>query len=120
MTKVYNAIYRTNNIYAEGYIAIYDDNSIEGIFALDYMHIYEYDKHSYCFIKTASYYTQNQVVMEVPELYVFYSSKQIFYPSRTYFFFNDLSNTLSLEINEEITDLEECTMILMDIATVRS
>lgn len=120
MTKVYNAIYRTNSIYAEGYIAIYDDNSIEGIFALDYMHIYEYGNNSFCFIKTYSYYTQNDILMEEKKLHEFYSSKQTFLPPGTYFFFNNSGNILSLEINEEVTDLEDSKLILMDIATVRS
>lgn len=64
MIKVYNAIYRTDTIYAEGYIVMYDDKTIEGIFALDYMYIYEYNGHLLCFLKTLSYFNQNKVLMQ--------------------------------------------------------
>ncbi len=120
MIKAYKSIYRTDNIYAEGSIVMYDNKTIEGRFALDYMHIYEYDNHSFCFLKTLSYYTQNKVLMQEVKPYEFYSSKQIFCPFETYFFFDNSSNVLSLEINEEITDSDDIKIILMDIAKVRA
>lgn len=120
MIKVYKAKYRTDTIYAEGYIAMYDNKTIEGIFALDYMHIYEYSNNSFCFLKTVSYFTQNKLLMREVKPYEFYASKQIFNPPGKYFFFNGSNKDLSLEINEEITDIEDIKIILMDIAKIRA
>lgn len=120
MKKVYKAIYRTETIYAEGYIVQYDDNSIEGIFASDYMYIYEYDNNFVCFIKELSYYIENGILMYHLKFREFYASKQIFSPPGKYFFFNHSDDVLSLEINEEITDPEDATMILMDISKIRA
>ncbi|MCI8362216.1 MAG: hypothetical protein HFJ41_03645 [Clostridia bacterium] len=120
MIKVYRAIYRTDTIYAEGYIVMYDDITMEGVFALDYIYIYEYGNNSFCFLKTLSYFTQDQLLMRAIKPYEFYASKQIFSPPGKYFFFNNSDDVLSLEINEEITDPEDITMILMDIAKVRT
>lgn len=41
-TIIYKAIYRLDNVYAEGYI-ILNDGYVEGIFANDYMAIYSKD-----------------------------------------------------------------------------
>lgn len=120
MIKVYKAIYRTDTIYAEGCIALYDDNSIEGIFASDYMYIYEYDNNFVCFLKELSYYVQNNIPMYHMKFNEFYASKQIFNPPGKYFFFNGSNKDLSLEINEEITDIEDIIIILMDIAKIRA
>ncbi len=120
MIKVYNAVYRIYDfIKADGYIAIYDDNTIEGIFALDYIHIYEYDKNSICFLKTLSYYTKNKVLIPESKLYEFYSSKQLFSPFETYYFFNNSGSKFSLEINEEVLDSEDIKIVLIDIASKR-
>lgn len=121
MIKGYKAIYRIDNdIFAEGSIFMYDSKTIEGIFAFDYMHIYEYSNNSFCFLKTLSYYTKNHVRMEETRLYEFYSSKQIFDSSGTYFFFNKSDKVLSLEIKEEITDPEDINILLMNIAKIRA
>lgn len=119
--KGYKAIYRIDNdIFAEGSIIMYDNKTIEGIFAFDYMHIYEYGKNSFCFLKTLSYFVQTKVLMQEKKQYKFYSSKQTFNPSGTYFFFNNSNIVLSLEIKEEITDQDDIKILLMDIAKNRS
>lgn len=121
MRKAYRAIYRIDDIiYAEGYVVMYDNKTIEEIFALDYMHIYEYGNNSFCFLKTLSYFSQNQLLMQKIKPYEFYSSKQIFNLPGKYLFFNSSNDSFSLEINEEITDPEDISMILMDIAKLRA
>lgn len=119
MKKVYKAIYRTETIYAEGYIVQYDDNSIEGIFASDYMYIYEYDNNFVCFLKELSYYAENGIPMYDLKFREFYASKQIIRSYETYLFFNNSGGGLSLEINEEIVDLEHAKFVLIDIAKAR-
>lgn len=121
MKKGYKAIYRINDdIFAEGSIFMYDSKTIEGIFAFDYMHIYEYSNNSFCFLKTLSYFVQNKILMQEKKQYEFYSSKQIFNSSGTYFFFNKTDKVLSLEIKEEITDPEDINILLMNIAKIRA
>ena len=121
MLKVYNAIYRIDDIiYAEGYIVMYDDKNIEGIFALDYIYIYAYDKNLICFLKALSHYSQNNVIMQESKTYEFYSSNQVFRPFEKYFFFNNSDNVLSLEIKNEVLDIEYIKIILMDIARIRA
>lgn len=121
MIKGYKAIYRIDDdIFAEGSIVMYDSKTIEGIFALDYMYIYEYDENSFCFLKTLSYYTKNHVRMEETRLYEFYASKQTFSSPGKYFFFNKSDKVLSLEIKEEITDPEDINILLMDIEKIRA
>lgn len=123
MLKVYNAIYRIDDIiYAEGYIVMYDDKNIEGIFALDYIYIYiyAYDKNLICFLKALSHYSQNNVIMQESKTYEFYSSNQVFRQFEKYFFFNNSDNVLSLEIKKEVLDIEYIKIILMDIARIRA
>lgn len=121
MIKGYKAIYRIySDIFAEGSIVMYDSKTIEGIFALDYMYIYEYDENSFCFLKALSYYIENNVRMEETKINEFYASKQTFSPPGKYFFFNSSDRVLSLEIKEEITDPEDINILLMDIAKIRA
>lgn len=118
--KAYNAIYRTETIYADGYIVQYDDNSMEGIFSLDYMFIYECDSNFICHLKDLLFFTQSGIIFQQKKLHEFYASKQIIRPFETYFFFNNSGGELSLEIKEEITDPEDITLISMNISKVRN
>lgn len=120
MVKVYKALYRTDWIYAEGFIVFYDDKTVEGLFASDYMYIYEYNRNIVVFLKTLSFYRQNGLRMKEINLYEFFSHKQDLIPFNTYLFFNSSNFELSLEIKEEICDIEEIKIILMDLSKVRA
>ncbi len=43
MEKVYKDTYKTDWIYAEGYVVVRSNNILEGVFALDYMRIEKKD-----------------------------------------------------------------------------
>lgn len=116
MEKVYKALYKTDWIYADGFIVIHPDKTIEGIFALDYMYIYESEKNDIVFLKTLDYYRVDELIMQDIGIYEFYSSKQIFYPYNVYFFFDSSDNGLFLEIKEEITDANQIQDILLEIS----
>lgn len=121
MRKGYKAIYRIDDdIFAEGSIFMYDDKTIEGKFALDYMYIYEYGNNSFCFLKALSFFKQGPLIMQEVKNYEFYASKQTFSSPGKYFFFNKSDKVLSLEIKEEITDPEDINILLMDIEKIRA
>lgn len=129
MKKVYRAIYKTEYIYANGYVVVESDNSIEGIFALDYIYIYNEKEKNTLFLKALSYYLQDEVLCCEIHLYEFYSSQNFtFTPFNTYIFFTPCDNGdgtygitgLSLELQEEIFDEEEIKEILLSIMKVKA
>lgn len=128
MKKVYKALYKTEWIYSDGYVIVYPDNTLEGVFALDYMYIYNDNNKHTAFLKTLSFYVFNGMLMYDLKNYEFYSLyKQIFYPFNSYLFsgvktYEDGTcsiTVLSLELKEEIFDVEQIQHIITFISEIR-
>ncbi len=119
MEKVYKATYKTDWIYAEGYVVVRSNNILEGVFALDYMRIEKKDNNSIIHLEALSYCVENKLLITIADSYEFIATYQDFYPFNNYIFFNSSNYSLSLGIEEEILDEEHIKHILLDLKQVR-
>lgn len=124
MKKVYSAIYKTDSVYAEGFLVFQEDHTIEGIFATDYMYIYNLDRNTYLFLRSLcleklSNPSNNPYSIKLyNEEYI--SSRKALSSNSICVFFNSNNNNILLQIQEEILDSEEIKCILLDIVNIKS
>lgn len=125
MKKVYRAIYKTDYIYAEGFLVFQEDHTIEGIFATDYMYIYNLDRNTYLFLRSLYFESFSEPnngyynFQRHNEEYI--SSRKALSSNSICVFFNpNNNNNILLQIQEEILDSEEIKCILLDIVNIKS
>lgn len=115
MLRVFNALYKTNNVYAEGFIISNDKyNEIEGVFALDYAFIYSDEKNTLLNLRTCSW--DNGIKYNFLEFFTY--PIQIT-PNNSYIFFNNSNDGLFLEIKNEILNVFEINDVLESLYFVR-
>ena len=121
---IYEATYRMENVFAEGYIILSD--YVEGIFAKDYMAIYEKDSNSIAMsLQTLSF---ERLVFPLSILVPFYVNYQfsmignMLYPGKKHVFFssNNIDDDLYLNISVDIVQGEEADDILKQLCELRS
>ena len=130
MKQAYRASYKTDCIYADGYIIKNEDNTIEGVFAYDYVYIYEHNGESVFFLKTKDPCVDGDFIGCDSRFYEFATSpiKDI-QPNTSYLFYcagfpedNSIDNFtgVSLNVQDELLDSLEIKEILSYITCVRN
>ena len=116
MEKVFNAIYKTDDVYAQGYIIFSDSYSeIEGLFALDYIFIYNDNKNTLLNLKSC--FWDHGLKYNFDE---FSSSPVQIAHNTSYFFFNNSNSGLYLEIKDEVLNVSEIQDVFQLLHLVRS
>lgn len=130
MIKVYRAFYKTSWIYNEGYVVVFPDNTVKGVFAFDYIYIYKDEEKYTLFLKEKSFFKEFGLILCGIKHYEFYSYNKLnFHLFDQYLFFAPCAQTednsigitgLSLELQEEILDGEHIKEILLSIKEVEA
>lgn len=130
MKHAYKASYKTDFIYADGYIITNEDNTIEGVFAYDYVYIYEHNGESVFFLKTKDPCFDGIFFAYDTRLYEFATSpiKNI-KPNTSYSFYcagfskdNSVDNfaEVTLNVQDELLNVLEINEILSSITCLRN
>ena len=120
---IYEATYRMENIFAEGYIILSD--YVEGIFARDYMAIYYKDSDSISMsLQTLSLETPLFPLNFILQFYInhkFFMTGNMLYPGQKHVFFssNNLDD-LYLSISSDIVQGEKANDVLKQLCELRS
>lgn len=107
MEKVFYATYKTDNIFAEGFVVFSELYSeIEGVFALDYMYLYQFENYSFLNLKTFSLDKGTNYSYKFNHnFYEFFNSKQDISPNSSYVFFDNTNSALYLDILDEVLNV---------------
>ena len=115
MNKVFNATYKTDNVYAEGFIIFSEDyKEIEGVFALDYAFIYNTSTNTLlnlkpCFWDCGIRYSFNEFSTCPVEIK----------PDKTFLFYNNSGEMLTLEIKDEVLNVFQIQDVLLTLSSLR-
>ena len=129
MKKVYKASYKTDFIYADGYVVQNEDNTFEGVFIYDYAYIYEYNGESVFFLKTQNPdpYYDLFTNCEVRQYEFSTLPIKVLHPNTSYFFYpggfsmDNLDETpgICLDVKDELFNILEINEVLSSINTIR-
>lgn len=120
MKKVYKSCYKTESVYAEGYIVLNEDDTIEGIFAFDYLFIYKEDNKYIACLNAKSVVVRNSFCSQVSKLSEYFADVRPIYPNKQYLFFNYSADGLCLEVLNEVFDNDKISEVCMDIQKART
>ena len=124
---IYEATYRTTNIFAEGFI-ILTDNYVEGVFARDYMAIYNKNTN----IITISLYSESFEIIKIPFLQTGFAVESyniksfsmvgnMLHPGQNHIYFSDNNlDDLYLNISSNIVQGEDANDILNQLYELRN
>lgn len=116
MIRVFNATYLTDNVYADGYI-IFNDiyKEIDGVFALDYIFIYNFNNHTFLNIKSCDF--NNGIKYS---FYEYFSNLLNIQQNNIYFFSSMSDKILQLEIKDEVIDLSLIQQVLQTLSYIKN
>lgn len=116
MIRVFNATYSTDNVYAEGYI-IFNGicKEIDGVFALDYIYIYNFNNHTFLNIKSCDF--DNGIKYS---FYEYFSNLLNIQPNNIYYFSSISDKIVQLEIMDEVIDLSLVQQVLQTLSYIKN